>query len=294
MTTSLPTLPLKKIEMHRIRVALFIALLLPFLLSAQSIKKVLVDGHGTPIVMLPGGTADISVFEPHAKELSKNHQVIRMEHFNVQFADEGRTLPANYSVQVESEAVGKTLDSLQIAEPVVLIGWSYGGVIALDFALNHATRIRSLILVEPPLFWIADIKKESPQGMQKIKDLTSRFSPSALITEQDVKDFRCTFLNCDTMDITKLPQWSSWLKQKNRLRGMAAVSAYKGDMKKLHGFNKPVLMINGSSTVAFHKRINELLAAKLPNAIKKEIPGGHNAPVVSQAEFIKAVSDFIR
>ena len=63
--------------------------------------------------------------------------VIRMEHFNVEYADENRTLPADYSVKMESEAIGKTLDSLNIKEPVVLVGWSYGAVIAYDFALHH-------------------------------------------------------------------------------------------------------------------------------------------------------------
>jgi pimeloyl-ACP methyl ester carboxylesterase len=284
----------EKNKMHRIYPVLFIVLFLPVLSSAQFVKKVLVDGKGAPIVMLPGGTADISVFEPHAKELSKNHKVIRMEHFNVQFADQGRTLPSDYSVETESEAIGRTLDSLMISEPVVLVGWSYGAVIALDFALHHRERIASLILSEPPSFWIAQAKRESPQGMQRIIDLTSRFSPLAVITEQDVKDFRCSFLNCDSIDITKLPQWATWLKQKDRLKGMAAVSKYTNKIEILRHFGKPVLIINGSSTVIFHRRINELLAAELPNAVRKEIPGGHNAPIASPQEFIECITNFIK
>jgi hypothetical protein len=55
-----------------------------------------------------------------------------------------------------------------------------------------------------------------------------------------------------------------------------------------------VLLINGASTVAFHKRINQLLAAEFPNSFQKEIPGGHNAPVAYPADFIKAMTDFIK
>ena|ERR1051326_353336 len=262
--------------------------------SAQHIKKVLVDGEGVPIVMLPGGTADISAYAPHAKELSANYKVIRMEHLSVQYADEGRILPANYSVKTESEAIGNTLDSLRVKEPIVLVGWSYGAVIAIDFALNHSKQIRSLVLFEPPSFWIAEERKESPEGMKRMEDLSCRFLPSAVITEEDVKDFRCDLLNCDSIDIKKLPQWLTWLKQKDRLRGLAAVSAYKNKIKNLHRFKKPVLLMNGSSTVAFHKRINELLAAEFPNVTRKEIPGGHNAPVASSKQFIDAITDFIK
>jgi len=278
----------------RIHKLLFIILFFPPASSAQFIKKVLVDGKGVPIVMLPGGTSDISAYAPHAKELSANYKVIRMEHLSVQFADEGKTLPVDYSVKIESEAIENTLDSLGVTEPIVLVGWSYGAVIALDFALNYPKRIRYLVLFEPPSFWIAKAKKESPEGMDKMIRLTSRFIPSVAITEEDVKDFRCDLLNCDSIDIKKLPQWETWVKQKDRLRGLAAVSVYKNKIKRLNHFKRPVLIINGLTTVVFHKRINELLAAEFPNVVKKEIPGGHNAPVASSKEFIKTLTGLIK
>ncbi len=59
---------------------------------------------------------------------------------------------------MESEAIKFTLDSLNIKEPVILVGHSYGGLIAFDFALNHPDHIRSLVLIEPPIFGIAEIK----------------------------------------------------------------------------------------------------------------------------------------
>ncbi len=261
---------------------------------AQSVKKVLVAGEGLPIVMLPGGTVDISAYAPHAQVLSQNYKVIRMEHFNVQYADENKTLPGDYSVKMESEAIGKTLDSMNIKGPVVLVGWSYGAVIAYDFALHHPRRIHSLVLFEPPLFWMATIKNESPKGMVEMQRHTSGFTPAAVITEDDVKKFRCKLLNCDSMDIKKHSQWKGWLAQKDRLRGLSVINSYQGSLKKLHQFRKRVLIMNGSSTVVFHKRINELLVTEFLYKEKKEIPGGHNAPVTSSKEFIQALLDFIK
>lgn len=280
--------------MFKIHKFLITILFVPFTISAQFIKKVLVEGEGIPIVMLPGGTVDISAYAPHAKELSIRYKVIRMEHFNVQYATENKILPADYSVKMESEAIALTLDSLTIHEPIVLVGWSYGAVIGLDFALNHPERIRSLVLFEPPSFWIAKAKKESPEGMHAMQDITAGFLPSAIITEEDVKNFRCELLNCDSIDIKKLSQWPTWLEQKDRLRGLAVIGTYNNKIRRLHRFQKPVLIINGSFTVAFHKRINELLAAEFPNTEKKEIPGGHNAPVAYSKEFIKTLIDFIK
>ncbi len=81
-------------------------------LAQHELKKVLVEGKGIPLVMLAGGTADMAVFAIHSKELSRRYKVIRMEHFNVQYATEGLMLSKNYSVSAESKAIKYTLDSL--------------------------------------------------------------------------------------------------------------------------------------------------------------------------------------
>jgi pimeloyl-ACP methyl ester carboxylesterase len=262
--------------------------------QSQTTKKVLIEGDGAPVVMLSGGTADMSVFNVHSKELSRNYSVIRMEQFNIQYAASGSLLPKNYSVSTESEAIGFTLDSLHISEPIILVGHSYGGLIALDFALHHPDRIRSLILIEPPVFNLAEKRNQSPAGMKEMKALSKQFTPQAEITEEMVKQFRCELMNCDTFDIRKHPLWPTWLKQKNRLRGLSAVSNYQVNMKKLHQFGKPVLIITGTQTVPFHKEIDELLAAELPLAKTATIPGGHTAVNTSPKEFIECLLNYLQ
>ena len=261
---------------------------------SQMTKKVLVEGNGAPVVLLNGGTADISVFNTHSKELSSRYEVIRMEQFNIQYANAGLLLPKDYSVRTESEAIKFTLDSLNIHEPIVLVGHSFGGLIAFDFALNHPDRIRSLILIEPPIFNIAEKRKESPEGMKEMKELSKQFTPQAEITEEMVKRFHCELMNCDTFDIRKHPLWPTWMKQKNRLRGLSAVSNYQFNLEKLHQFQKPVLIITGTQTVAFHKRIDELLAAEFPLAKTATISGGHTAVNTSPNEFIECVLKFLQ
>jgi pimeloyl-ACP methyl ester carboxylesterase len=217
-----------------------------------------------------------------------------MEQFNIQYANAELPLPKDYSVRTESEAIRFTLDSLRINEPIVLVGHSYGGLIAFDFALNHPDRIRSLILIEPPLFYLAEQRNESPEGMKEMKALSKQFTPQAEITEEMVKRFRCELMNCDTFDIYKHPLWQTWIKQKDRLRGLSAVSDYQFDLKKLHQFQKPVLIITGTQTVPFHKRIDELLAAEFPIAKTATISGGHTAVNTSPNEFIECLLKFLQ
>jgi pimeloyl-ACP methyl ester carboxylesterase len=263
-------------------------------LAQLKIKKVLIEGEGAPLVILNGGTADMSVFAIHSKELSSHFKVIRMEQFNVQYATEGLVLPKDYSVQMESEAIKFTLDSLNLKEPVILVGHSYGGVIAFDFALTHPDYICSLVLIEPPLFSIAEIKNEFPDGMKKMQELLKQFTPQAEITEEMVKQFHCELMNCDSFDIRKDSLWAVWIKQKNRLRGLSVIDNYQINLKKLHQFKKPVLIVTGTQTVPFHKRIDELLAAEFSFAQKTSIPGGHGAVNKNPNEFIAALLNFLK
>ena len=274
---------------------LSLLLLLPSAVFTQyTTKKVIVEGEGTPIVLLAGGRWDMQSFSQPAAVLSRSHKVIRMEHFNVQYANEGLHLPAGYSLQQESEAVGRTLDSLGIRQPVVLVGWSFGALMAMDFALNHPSRIQQLVLYEPPAFWIAKAKGESPEGMWQMIGLTQTFTPSATITESQLAQFRCILDNCDTTAIRSHPQWPAWAKLKNRLRGLSVVANHTDSPVRLHAFKQPVLILTGTGTVDFHRRINELLATAFPFATTKEIAGGHSAPQAAVQAFIQAIQEFIK
>src|SRR4051812_20369736 len=87
-------------------------------LAQPHTKQTLIDGQGQPVVLLHGGMFDYTDFSPHAKLLADSFMVIRMQQFNVQYAEEGRPLPNDYTVQKESEAINATLDSLHITQPV--------------------------------------------------------------------------------------------------------------------------------------------------------------------------------
>jgi pimeloyl-ACP methyl ester carboxylesterase len=274
-------------------VALFIILLSQLVVQAQT-KQVLLEGHGPAVVLLHGGTFDITSFAAHAKLLSDSFTAIRMQQFNVQYANERRTLPENYSVKTESEAVKATLDSLGITKPVLLIGHSYGGVIAFDFAINHPERIQSLVLVEAPLFDIAKTKGDYAEKMKQIDELTKQFTPQATITEEMIKSFRCEMANCDTFDIRRHPMWPKWLQQKDRLRGLAAVPAYKIDFKKLHAFQKPVLIITGMTTIEPNKLIDSLLSREFSNAKTGRLPGDHIAIYQNPETFVQILRQFLR
>jgi pimeloyl-ACP methyl ester carboxylesterase len=270
-------------------------LLLCHTLQGQpKIKRSIVEGKGPIVVLLHGGTFDYNAFAPHAKLLADSFTVIRMQQFNVQYADEGRVLPESYSIRMESEAIKTTLDSLKMDRPILLVGHSYGGVVAFDFAMNHPEKLSGLVLVEAPLFHIARLKDEYSDQMKEIEELTGNFTPDQSITEDMIRSFRCKMANCDSIDIRKHPMWPRWLKQKDRLRGLSMVANYKVDLNILRGFRKPVLIITGTKTISANKIIDRLLATEFKNARTTVLPGDHIAIYQNPQIFVKQLKKFHR
>lgn len=256
-------------------------------------KQVLIEGSGQAVVLLHGSTFDYTAFAAHAKLLSDSFTVIRMLQFNVQYADAGWTLPNDYSVKMESDAIEATLDSLDITGPIVLIGHSYGGVVAFDFAINHLDRIRSLVLVEPPLFDLAKQQGAYSENMEQIVELSKDFTPQAMITEKMIQNFRCEMTNCDTFDIRSHPMWAKWLKQKDRLRGLSAVSAYKIEIGNIHEFLKPVLIVSGTETIEPNRTVDRLLGLEFPKSKTAYLSGDHIAIYQHPNEFIQLLKSFL-
>ncbi|HEY5915911.1 MAG TPA: alpha/beta hydrolase [Chryseolinea sp.] len=266
-----------------------------FSVSAQTIiKKTAVEGEGTPLVMLPGGTVDISALSLVSRGMENLYKVIRMDNLNVQYACKGQTLPKDYSVQMEAESVKATLDSLKVTGPIILMGHSYGGLIALEYALKNPENITALILIEPPVFGIAEARFESPAGMKNMIAITKELTPDAVITEDLVARFRCELLDCETTPVHGLPQWPIWLNQRDRLRGLSAVGEYRLDLRKVHRFKPPVLILTGTESVPFHKRINALLTVEFTNSTAESIESDHAIPSKAPSELVKCLRNFLK
>jgi pimeloyl-ACP methyl ester carboxylesterase len=225
--------------------------------------------------------------------LAKKHRVVRLQALNIHAAEQGVSLPDDYSVQHEVRAAGAALDKIGIAEPVDLLGWSYGAVVGLTFAMSYPQRVRSLILVEPPAFSLLEGEPRD-EGFERMRALLAGLGPHANVTEDQVESFRCALGNCPPGQHARdNPKWPLWLQQRFRMRGLSVLVSHRVDEKRLEELYIPVLIITGKSTVTFHRRINEILAKHLPMSISVEIDGGHAAPVQSRDSFLDELEAFL-
>ena len=98
-----------------------------------------VDGTGEPVVLIHAGVADLRMWDDQVAALRDSYRVIRYDTRGF-----GRT--ETDAVEFSNRAdIAALLDHLGEASAHV-VGLSRGGRIALDFAIEHPERVRSLVV----------------------------------------------------------------------------------------------------------------------------------------------------
>jgi pimeloyl-ACP methyl ester carboxylesterase len=140
-------------------------------------------GEGTPLVLLHGGMLTIDLnFAGLIPSLSRSHLVIGVEmqgHGRTGNIDRPIALPA-----LAADIVG-LLDHLEIDSAHVL-GHSMGAGVALELAIDHPTRVRSIVPIS------ASVR---PGGMHEdLSDPAKMATSTRMPTQQDFADFRDAYL----------------------------------------------------------------------------------------------------
>jgi pimeloyl-ACP methyl ester carboxylesterase len=124
--------------------------------------------------------------------------------------------------------------------------------------------------------------------------LTGELGPDRDPTDAQLVRFMCTLGNCGAQPpAAGHADRKNWDTRRSALRGLSAVSNHTDRIARLQAFRKPVLIMTGTNTVPFHRRINEVLAAGFPADERVEITGGHTAPVTAADEFVAKLRAFI-
>ncbi|VVS91192.1 alpha/beta fold hydrolase [Desulfoluna spongiiphila] len=108
-----------------------------------------VDGHGTPVVLLHGSMNTRRQWRRLFDELTPTHRPVAVDltgYGEAPFPED----PETHSMEAEAERVhGLMYDHLKAQGPCHLVGHSYGGAVALCYAVLFPEAVKSLVLFEP-------------------------------------------------------------------------------------------------------------------------------------------------
>ena len=116
-----------------------------------------VKGNGKPFLILNGIMMSTKSWEPFMESLTENNMVIRLD-----FIDQGQSdklKSSIYTQDIQSEIIHSLIKELKLAK-VSLVGISYGGEVAIAFAIKYANLVDRLVLFNTTPYtspWLAEI-----------------------------------------------------------------------------------------------------------------------------------------
>jgi pimeloyl-ACP methyl ester carboxylesterase len=179
-------------------------------------------------------------------------------------------------------------------QQVNLVGWSHGGEVSLDFALNNPERIATLTLIEPAAYWIARAYGKFEGEERELRSLFKGFNDPP--TDEDL----IGFLNINGLippgvNPRTMPRWPVWSSLKTALLSLHTVVEHSDDLARLQALrHKPVLLVKGKDSVGANSGIVELLSKALgPNSKVLTLPDAHACHIVAQDQFLAELTQFI-
>jgi 3-oxoadipate enol-lactonase len=246
-------------------------------------------GTGQPILLLHAGVADCRMWDEQVVQLSQQHAVIRCD-----LRGFGRT--ARGSVRFSHfRDVATLLDSLGIAG-THLVGASFGGRVAIDFALAYPQRIRSLMLSAPAI-----------SGMTPSSEMLGNDSTEeAFLKKGDFEGAAEFNVQTWVVGLYRQPgEVSSTLRQRVKemqLHNYAIPSPIGAEsiplepraITRLEEIVVPTLILIGDKDLPFFQSLSATAAKRIPNGKRYVIPDvAHMISMEKPEEFNRFLINFV-
>jgi non-heme chloroperoxidase len=253
-------------------------------MSAQTIEingaevTFLDEGAGDPVILLNGLLGDYRGWRRQVDALRSKYRVIAVSqryYWPNRWPDDG----AGFGVGSHVADLATLLRQLGLP-PVHLVGHSYGGGVAGQFAVAHPGFVRTLILAEPALVSIAAEAPEMPRLMAEVgenckivfEEWQKGYGAKA-VEEQLAFVFGLETLKRIGAEHFELLENAQIIGAALRVR--PPPPPFTPEMAR--SLTTPVLLIEGGATKAVFRITCETLAGLLPNVERMIIPGASHA-----------------
>ena len=225
-----------------------------------------IHGDGTPLILLHGGLGNADYWEKQIPALSRQYKLIVVDsrgHGRSTYSEQ----PINYSLMVSD--VIALMDYLGIKKAHIL-GWSDGGIIGLDLAVNHPDRLIKVI---------AYGANYNPSGVRADIGESKKFNS---YIEQASEDYK---------KLSPTPkQWDAFLANISNMWS----SEPNFTAEQLGSITVPMLILDGDNDEAIYTEHAKEMAGLIPTATLTLIPGtGHFAMWEKPEEFNKVITEFL-
>lgn len=250
--------------------------------------KIASKGHGTPLVFIHGWGLNSAVWQPCLAHLEADYEVITVD------------LPGfatNSAIQLEQYSLVEIAKEITLAvgKPAIYVGWSLGGLVASQIAINHPSKLLGLVTVA-----------SSPQFVERDNWPGIKASVLALFHQQLAQDTTKTisnFLKIQAMGSPHIRQDIKTIRDlvmqheqptKQVLDNSLSLLETSDLSEQLASIHQPFLRLYGKLDGLVPKQVVKLVDELAPHSQCYIFEQASHAPFIShQSEFIAVLKNWM-
>ena len=261
-------------------------------LSANGYPMAYIErGSGPTVVLVHGALNDYRSWTPQMEPLSSRFRLVPISLRN--YYPEPWKGDGEFSIKLHAADVAAFIERLGVG-PVILVGWSRGGTVAVETARLRPDLIRKLVLMDAALYELLPAQSGAPTDDPRIKRAKAT---EVYFRRGDMEGGLQFFFD----DINGPGAWNRLPEVQRQLRRENAwtIVGQLGDVETvgcadIGRFRMPVLLMEGEQSPQMFKRMRAAFQKCLPSAGWVTIPkAGHQMHQMNPPEFNAALVKFL-
>lgn len=246
-------------------------------------------GEGEPLILIPGFGTGLWIWFKQVPKLAEHFRIITFDPRGIARSQGGDEFA---SMATLAEDVKELLDALDISRAHI-VGASFGGFVAQEFALAHPEMTGSLVLCCTS-FGGAEHIPPSAETLAALAS-TKGLNTAERVRENLLLAFSPAFIKAEPKEIERVIELreANFVPEHVYLHQLQAAMGFDTSAR-VQGINAPTLVITGDADIIVPMENSRNLAARIPRAELRVISGGSHTFFIEQAdEFNRAVIEFV-
>jgi 3-oxoadipate enol-lactonase len=244
------------------------------------------QGTGEPIVMVHGLGGSIFDWVMQIPFFSKYYRVVAIE-----LRDHGESdkWHGSYDFKMFSDDVTKLVEKLKLGK-AIFFGFSLGGMIVMQLALDHPDKIKALVLVDTAY----GLTEETMKAGQEMASMSQKMSGKELSIATMKFNYTPEFIESHPDIFEQAIKISDARDPSSTFREAQGLVTFNV-RERLKEISTPTLIVNGEDDPIIPVSIAKYLKEHIKGAKLLILSKGRHMAIIEKGEeFNKAVLDFLR
>jgi pimeloyl-ACP methyl ester carboxylesterase len=234
-------------------------------------------GSGDPILLIMGLGASLEAWDRMAPVLARRYRVILFDNRGVGRSD---VPPGPYSIEMMADDAAAVMDAAGV-QTAHVYGVSMGGMIAQEFALRHASRVRKLILGCTACGGSEAVRADAEVG--------AALRARTTLPREEAMWMMAPFIYDASTPRERIDQdFRSRLSANGSSEGYAAqyqgILVWKGSHARLPGLKVPTLVIHGETDRLVPPDNGRIVARAIPGSTLLMLPHASHIYMTDQEQ----------